>query len=267
MQWRRDDIDAVGLYLTTARQRHDTVREDSVEQNSYSAYGSVDLRITEWMRSVIGLRADRYEFVVDSDNAANSGSAHDTLVSPKLALIFGPWKKTELFANIGRGFHSNDARGTTISVDPADDVTPVEKVDPLVKALGYDVGLRTARLPNAQLSIAFFHLELDSELLYIGDAGATEASNASTRRGIEVGVFYSPVSWVIVDGDAAWSRSRFENVHPGENRIPNAVESVVSMGIAVNHPSGINGGVRVRYLGPAPLDPKTTVSVPSPQQW
>jgi hypothetical protein len=253
-QWRRDDIDTVGLYLTTARQRHDTVREDSVVQSSYSVFGSVDLRFTDWARSVVGIRADRYEFEVNSDNVANSGKAHDDLVSPKLSLIFGPWSETELFANIGQGFHSNDARGTTIAVDPADDVTPVDQVDPLVQALGYDVGLRTALIPRMQLSLALFHLELDSELLFIGDAGATEASGASTRRGVEVGIVYKPAQWLILDADAAWSRSRFEDVEAGSDRIPNAVESVISLGAALNHPSGFNGGVRFRHFGSAPLN-------------
>jgi len=249
VQWRRDDIDQVGLYLTTARQRHDTIREDSVVQNSISAYASLDTRLGSYVRSIAGVRADRYDFDVTSDNPLNSGKAHDTLASPKLALVFGPWSKTELFANVGRGFHSNDARGTTITVDPAEEVTPVDRVDPLVKALGYDVGVRTALIPNTQLSVALFKLELDSELLYIGDAGATEASGASKRRGIELGVVYNPIRWLIVDGDAAWSHSRFDN----GDRIPNAVESVISLGFAANHPSGFNGGLRFRNFGAAPL--------------
>lgn len=249
LQWRRDDIDKVGLYLTTARRRHDTVREDSVVQSSYSAFVSADLKWTEWVRSVAGVRADRYDFDVSSDNSLNSGSTDDNLVSPKLAMVFGPWRQTELFLNVGRGFHSNDARGTTITVDPADDVTPVDKVNPLVRALGYDVGLRTAALNNTQISVALFKLELDSELVYIGDAGATEASGASERRGVEVGIVYNPVSWLIIDADGAYSHARFDN----GDRIPNAVETVLSMGVIINHPSGYTGGLRFRHFGNAPL--------------
>jgi hypothetical protein len=249
VQWRRDDIDKVGLYLTTARERRDIVREDSVVQSSYSAYLSADLRFNERIRSSVGLRADKYVFDVDSDHASNSGSADDSLLSPKLSMVFGPWKQTELFLNVGRGFHSNDARGTTITVDPADDVTPVDRVNPLVRALGYDIGLRTAALDSAQLSVAVFKLELDSELVYIGDAGATEASGASKRRGVEVGIVYNSIPWLIIDADGAYSHARFEN----GDRIPNAVESVLSMGVIVNHPSGYIGGLRFRHFGSAPL--------------
>jgi len=32
--------------------------------------------------------------------------------------VIGPFKGTELYVNAGFGFHSNDARGTTITRDP-----------------------------------------------------------------------------------------------------------------------------------------------------
>lgn len=41
--------------------------------------------------------------------------------------------KTEFYLNYGQGFHSNDARGTTISVDPAAGVTRADPVQPLVR--------------------------------------------------------------------------------------------------------------------------------------
>ena len=62
-----------------------------------------------------GLRGDFYRARVESDLSANSGRASAHLVNPKLNLIFGPWRDTEYFVNLGGGFHSNDARGTTIT--------------------------------------------------------------------------------------------------------------------------------------------------------
>lgn len=117
-QTRYDDIGTVGLYHTAQRQRLSTVREDSVEQLSYALYYSNNAQWLPWLRSVAGLRADFYHFDVDADLAANSGADSDQLLSPKLSLIFGPWADTDFFVNGGYGFHSNDARGSTISVDP-----------------------------------------------------------------------------------------------------------------------------------------------------
>jgi outer membrane receptor protein involved in Fe transport len=253
LQVRHDDIDKVGLYRTIARERFDTTREDAVRQTSYGVYGSLDTRWTDHVRTTVGLRADRFEFDVDASLAENSGTASDSIASPKFSLVLGPWSKTEFFFNAGRGFHSNDARGTTIKVDPTDGVTPAERVDPLVAATGLDVGLRTALVPNTQLSVSLWSLELDSELLFVGDAGTTEASRASERRGVEAAVIWNPLSWLIVDADLAWSRARFSDYDLTGDRIPGAVENVASLGLAIDHPSGWFGGARFRHFGAAPL--------------
>jgi outer membrane receptor protein involved in Fe transport len=270
---RRDDIDTVGLYETVARRRIETTREDNVTQSSYSAYSTLKTQWSEHVRTEVGMRADWFDFEVRSSLAANSGSADDSIVSPKFSLILGPWQETELFVNVGKGFHSNDARGTTIRVDPTDGVTPVDRVDPLVDALGADIGVRTAVLPNVQLTASLWTLKLDSELLFVGDAGITEASRESERRGIEAGAIWNPVSWLILDADLAWSRSRFtqeENmIDAAADRIPGAVENVASVGLAIDHPSGWFGGARLRHFGKAPLiedgsvesDPTTLVNL------
>jgi outer membrane receptor protein involved in Fe transport len=253
VQVRHDDIEQVGLYRTIARERFATVREDAVRQTSYSLYAGVSSKWTDYVRTMLGARADRFEFDVNAGLAANAGRASDSIVSPKLALVLGPWSKTELFVNVGKGFHSNDARGTTISVDPTDGETPAERVDPLVDALGFDVGVRTAVLPNTQVSVSLWRLTLDSELLFIGDAGTTEASRASERQGVEASVIWNPVKWLILDADLAWSHSRFDDFDPAGDRIPGAVESVASVGLAIDHPSGWFGGARFRHFGEAPL--------------
>lgn len=269
VELRRDDIGTVGLYKTVARRRIDTTREDGVTQSSYSAYSTLKTHWSEHVRTEVGLRADLFDFEVRSSLAANSGSADDSIASPKFSLILGPWSETEFFVNVGKGFHSNDARGTTIRVDPTDGVTPVDRVNPLVDALGAEVGVRTAVLPDLQLTASLWTLKLDSELLFVGDAGITEASRESERRGIETGAIWNPVSWLILDADLAWSRSRFTEFDPSGDRIPGAVESVASVGLAIDHPSGWFGGARLRHFGEAPLieddsvrsDPTTLVNL------
>ena len=253
VQIRYDDISPVGLYRTQDRVRYATVREDQVKQTSYSAYVSQDLHWTPWFRSELGLRADTFRFDVQSNLAVNSGKTNDSIVSPKLALVFGPWAKTEYFFDIGRGFHSNDARGTTITVDPADGVTAVPKVNPLVRALGSEIGLRTAIIPKVQLAASLWTLKLDSELLFTGDGGTTEPSRATKRYGVEVGAYYAPVEHLVVDADLAWSHARFTDFDPVGDRVPNAVEKVVSVGATYTSNSGFYGGARLRYFGPGPL--------------
>nr|MCU0257236.1 TonB-dependent receptor [Vicinamibacterales bacterium] len=250
---RRDEIEPVGLYLTTQASRRTTVREDDVTQDSYSAYLAHDQRWQSWLRTELGLRFDDFDFDVSSNLAANSGTASDSIASPKATVVLGPWHETEYFLNAGRGFHSNDARGTTIRVDPTDGVTPVDRVDPLVAATGAEIGFRSGLVPGLQLYGALWGLELGSELLFVGDGGITEPSRESRRYGVELGAFWTPRDWLIVDLDYAWSHARFRGNDPAGDRIPGAVENVASLGIVVNRNDGWFGGARVRYLGEAPL--------------
>jgi hypothetical protein len=250
---RRDEIEPVALYLTTQATRRETVREDDVTQASYSAYLSHDQRWNAWLRTELGLRADYFDFDVSSNLPANSGSASDSIASPKASLVLGPWHETEYFLNAGRGFHSNDARGTTIRVDPTDGVTPVDRVDPLVAATGAEVGFRSGAVPGLQFYGALWGLDLDSELLFVGDGGITEPSRESRRWGVELGAFWTPLDWLILDVDYAWSHARFRGNDPAGDYIPGAVEDVASVGVAVHRTDGWFGGARLRYLGEAPL--------------
>ncbi len=250
---RQDDIDPVGLHLTRERERYETIREDDVRQAQYALFAAHDQRWTPWLRTQAGLRFDHFDFDVTSNLAANSGSSSDSMLGPKLTLVLGPWARTEIFANAGRGFHTNDARGTTITVDPADGATPVDPVDAIVPATGYEVGFRSGAVPNLQLSAALWNLDIDSELLFVGDGGVTEASRASRRYGVEVGAYWTPLDWLVVDGDYAWSHARFTDPDPAGDRIPGAVETVVSLGLTVHREQGWFGGARLRFFGPAPL--------------
>jgi len=262
---RHDDIRPVGLYLSRARERYETVREDDVTQSLAGGFVALNTRWFPWLRTEFGLRYDHLAYDVGSDLPANSGRGSDDIVSPKASLTLGPWRDTEFFAAIGRGFHSNDVRGATIAVDPADPSCTVaegclEPVTPLVAATGGELGLRTALLPRTQLSLALWRLDLDSELLFIGDGGATEPTRPSRREGIEVGLYARPVDGVIVDADYAWTRARFTGADPdgAGDRIPGAIESAASFGVTAEHGNWF-GGARLRYLGPAPLVEDDTV--------
>src|SRR5690606_252950 len=76
---RYDDIDEVGLFLTVDRRRRSTMRQDVVEQRSLGLYYANERRWTERLRTILGVRADRYGFDVASVDPANSGSSSDTI--------------------------------------------------------------------------------------------------------------------------------------------------------------------------------------------
>jgi hypothetical protein len=264
---RHDDID-VGVFLTRQRNIWGTVRNDKVKQTSVSLWGETQLQWNSWFRSVIGLRGDSYRFDVRSDTAANSGAKSDAILSPKLALVFGPWDKTEYYFNAGRGFHSNDARGTTITVnpDPRPGTRPactavlgectgdtMSAVRPLVPATGYEVGVRSALLSGLQTSLTLWRLDIASELIFVGDAGTTSASRPSRRQGVEWANYWNPNAWLLIDGDVSLSSARFTDSDPAGNRIPGAIEQAASIGVSLQESAPWSGGLRLRYFGPRPL--------------
>jgi outer membrane receptor protein involved in Fe transport len=189
---------------------------------------------------------------VESDEGANSGLRRSSLASPKLSLIAGPWKNTEVYANWGWGFHSNDARAAVQTRDPRTGA-PVMPVDPLVRARGAEVGVRTAAGRRFRSALAVWGLDIASELLFVGDAGTTEASRPSRRLGLEWSSALAPTSWMTVDADLAFSRARFRHSDPAGDRIPGAVEAVVSAGITAEGSGPLSGSLRLRYFGPRPL--------------
>ena len=263
VQWRGDRIGEVGLYQTAARNRLSTVRNDRVSQDLLSVHAQQVVVFSERWRGYAGLRGDLLRYDVQGREAtygaANSGRGDDALVSPKAGLAFALTPAHELYLNAGRGFHSNDVRGATIQTDPQSGL-PADRVPALVRGSGAEIGWRFQ--PNEDLSItaALWQLQLDSELVYVGDAGATEPGRASRRRGLEATLRWKASPRWRLEADVAVSRARYEGVAPeGEgNFVDNAVERVFAAGATYTQGPWTTS-VRLRYLGPRPLDTLNSV--------
>ena len=250
-QFQNDNI-ANGLYSSVARQIVSTTRADKIVERSLGLYFENKIEWADKFRTVVGLRADNFSFKVDSSDSANSGTNSATKVSPKLNLIFGPWNKTEFYTSAGYGFHSNDARGTTITIEPKTG-NPADKVPPLVRSKGFELGMRTEAIAGLQSSLSFYQLDFDSELTFAGDAGTTQAGRPSRRTGFEFSNYYKPTRWLTVDADLAFARARFRDFDPVGDRIPGAVEGVASLALSVDNLGPWFGALQLRYFGPRPL--------------
>lgn len=247
---RLDDIDN-GLFRTADLVRTSAVREDSIDQLGAGLWADTRVRWTDRVRTVLGLRADYYDADVTSSLALNSGSADDYLLSPSASLLVGPLRATELFLNVGWGYHSNDARGATIRVDPVSG-EPARRVEPLVRARGAEVGLRTTRRGWTS-SVAVFGLELDSELVFVGDGGATEASRPSRRLGIEWTNYFRVNRWLALDADLTRTDSEFSDDDPAGTEIPGSIANTVAAGITINDLGRFSGSIRWRRFSDIPL--------------
>jgi outer membrane receptor protein involved in Fe transport len=239
---RHDQVGDVGVYHTDARRFLGSLGRYRLQESSAALFAEVRWRPFRRLRLVGGLRGDHYGFKVGARDAAaealGTGAGHRSLVSPKVAAAYAPASWLELYANWGRGFHSNDVRGT---------VHPEAAVPLLVRGSGQEVG---ARLQHGRLSATatYWRLDVGSELRFVGDSNSVEPTGASRRHGYEFAGFWRPTVWLAFDGNYTVSHARYDN----GDRIPNAFENAASLGVSLTSGSW-EGNVRLRHLGPYPL--------------
>ena len=154
------------------------------------------------------------------------------------------------------GFHSNSALGIMLQVDPFTG-EPADASPAFARARGGEFGVRSVALRGLQTTATAWYLDFDSELIYVGDSGSTEAGPASRRMGLEITNYIYPNRWITMDLDVSFSRARFLDVPADEAFVPGALNRVISGGLAVNPPAAISAGpfgsLRLRHFGPRPL--------------
>ncbi|MDC8829531.1 TonB-dependent receptor [Alteromonas gilva] len=254
IDFRIDNIDEVGLYRTSARVRQGAVRVDNASEYSVSAFYEADVTLTNRLSAHAGIRHDYLSVDVNSDIAANSGEDSDTITSLKGGISYIIDDAWQAYFNLGQSFHSNDARGAVISIDPVSG-DAAEPVDMLVRGEGAELGLRVAKYRQYNASWALWYLENDSELLFVGDAGNTEASRASRRWGVEFSAYYWFTANLTTDLEIAWTESTFTEDEAGEgNYIDGSLPVVASLGLNWQMNDNWRTDVRVRYFGKRTLD-------------
>ncbi len=252
LQVRDDAISGLGLSHTEARQELGTVMRDQVTQATEGLTFENRIRWSDWFRTVLGLREDAAQATVRSDTALNSGRSRASITSPKASLVVGPWRGTEFYLSYGQGFHSNDARGTTLSVDPATGAA-LSPVTPLVKARGEEFGLRSAILPRWRTTLAFWRLDLDSELTFGGDDGTTSPNRPTRRHGIEWSNEVHATDRLTLNADLAYSTARF-TVHDAiGDAVPQSIRGAAILGLAWRVDDGIQVSLLDRWFGPRVL--------------
>jgi outer membrane receptor protein involved in Fe transport len=241
---RVDDVSRVGLDQTIDAVKEFTVGAFAVNESSIGLYGEVVWKPIERLMVIGGLRGDWYRFETEALEGADSwsGVAKDDGLFPKIGVNYEIADGIALYGNWGEGFHSNDARGVTAPVDPAPGV---------VQGTFEELGARFER-GGFVLTAVYWWSEIDSELIYVGDAGAVEPNDPSKRHGYELTGFWHPNEWLAVD--AVWTNSdaHYVGLPEGENFVPGALETAGELGISAIFPE-FNVSGRARYLGPHPL--------------
>ncbi|MFH1571012.1 MAG: TonB-dependent receptor [Gemmatimonadota bacterium] len=152
---RADDAE-VTMWQDVRRRRYWPLLDADVTERNLYLWSQEDLAATGDLRLVLGLRQDFFTFEVAdametppgyvlplsewlkrvraSGKPAHvpliqphaSGVARQSIVSPKASLVYSPGQAVDLFANLGAGFHSNDARAVIVSQFVRDQVLALE---------------------------------------------------------------------------------------------------------------------------------------------
>jgi outer membrane receptor protein involved in Fe transport len=229
-QVRVDSIDNA-LYHDQARERLEDRVKAKVNESSIGVYAEEDIRLNKWIRLILGARADRFDVNVDdlledraTTGSKSSGVAGQTLFSPKAMAILSPIPQLDLFFDYGRGFHSNDARGAVRTRAPATLLAP---------ATGYEVGVRVKPIKDLSFDVAAFLIDLDSEIVWVGDEGVTAASDATRRIGLELGGRYRISNWLFADAEATFVEPKYRANAGNGDAIALAPTRTFSAGVGV----------------------------------
>ncbi|MFB0612377.1 TonB-dependent receptor [Aurantiacibacter poecillastricola] len=241
---RYDDIGEVGFDETIAGATEFTVGAFSVDEASLGLYAEAIWRPIDRLMVIGGLRGDWYRFETEAlrGDLSWSGEKSDGTFASKVGVNYEVADGIAIYANYGEGFHSNDARGVTNPVDP---------VPGLVAGHFEELGVRFER-GGLILTGVYWWSSIDSELIYVGDAGTVEPNDGSERHGYELTAFYKPNNWLALDAVWTDTTSRYVDVAPGQDRIPGALDTAGEVGASAAFPEW-NAAARLRYLGPHPL--------------
>ncbi len=268
---RNDNIYVLGLYLTNAQVRYEngTLSNDRVVERDVFSYVNSEYKLGRGLRLSGGLREDAFFMNVDDFQLANSGTRTDAMLNPKFTAAYAFSPHQELYLDFGESFHSNDARGTTQTLDPQTHAPisptgdPVVQYSPLVRAWGEEVGYRYSA-PKLTSTISFWKLNIASELVFDGDNGVTQPNGPTVRKGIELTNDYRPIPGLTLDADVATSTARFltDPDNLGTD-VPESLNVVTAVG-ATWEKSAFAYTLRYEYFGPRTLDQSgSAVSAPT----
>ncbi len=197
------------------------------------------------------LRLDYFKFNYQDKLTANYKTQSESKFkfSPKLNFIYSQNNNLQFFIKSGVGFHSNDTR--VVVENSGKQILPT--------AIGTDVGTIWKPFPKLILNAALWHLYLEQEFVFVGDAGIVEPSGQSRRMGAELGLRYQLNDWLYFDADSNYTYARSIGQSKGQDYIPLAPDFTTTGGLSFQKLNGFSGGIRSRYLKSRPANEDNSI--------
>ena len=277
VETRNDHIN-LALHRQVERTRFYTINELEVQENTVSAWMQHQFFLTDWLRLEAGLRGDVFFFdgrnrlpqQADDPNFSPvpiAGNSTDSIVSPKVNVVITPLPETDVYLNYGNGFHSNDARNVLLAKADPKDAGGASSA--LAKSTGYELGARTRQFDRLDVAAALWLLDLQSELVFSGDAGNQETgagggsfqpAGATRRWGVDFEARYQLTKWLLLDYDLSYADPRFRTGDFPGGAIPLAPTLLMNGGLTTDFGNGFSAALRGRYLGDRPANEDRTLT-------
>ncbi|MGB4958466.1 MAG: TonB-dependent receptor, partial [Saprospiraceae bacterium] len=211
-----------------------------IDESNLFSYGDVTFENGP-IQITTGIRADYFNFVYQDKlpSIYQLNSANTTKVSPKISLQYSFSNRYQLYTKFGKGFHSNDTRA--IANGQISNTVP--------SAYGLDVGGLFKISKHLIFDVALWHLLLEQEFVYVGDAGIVEPSGQSQRQGLDLGIRFQPLPWLFIYTDINLANPISVEDPEGQNYIPLAPTFTNTGGLSLNIGNHMTGGIRYRHMG------------------
>lgn len=242
---RYDDINKIELAATANRKTTlNELASGQIDESNFQMYG--DLTYT-WGKFNVnaGIRRDYFHFMYENDlnPVYQLLEEKKSIFSPKVNIQYAFRNNIQVFARLGKGFHSNDTR--VVLEQRAQQILP--------GAYGMDVGGVFKPFPDIIINAAFWTLYMDQEFVYVGDGGIVEPGDRSKRYGLDFGIRYQPLPWLFIYSDLNLANARSIGTE-GSQYIPLAPVITNTGGLSFQFRNNISGGLRYRYMGNRPAN-------------
>ncbi len=214
----------------------EAIQLGNVKEANAWLYADEKIERGNWLFN-IGARADYFHFAYVDKLNASLPSQQKMIVSPKVNIYYTFSKNFQLYFKNGKGFHSNDTRV----------VLPQTGRQILPASYGSDLGFIWKPFSSLLINAAAWHLFLEQEFVYVGDAGIVEPGGKTRRVGADVSVRWQPSKHFSADANFNYAHARSIEDPKGENYIPLAPTFTSTGGVNYQHNSW-NASIRYRYL-------------------
>lgn len=248
----RNDNTIASELSRTANRRDllQAIQLGDIAETNYSIWSGLALQLENFKLDG-GLRLEYFDFTYRNALSPTFQSLSQTagVLLPKLNMAYEVTPRFNLYFNNGIGVHSNDTR--VVLQDEVDDILP--------RSFNTDLGLVTKVSDRVVMNAALWHLYLEQEFVYVGDAGIVEPSGRTRRLGFDYGIQYQVSDYLFLNTNLNYAYARAIDEASGADFIPLAPSWTSSGSLALKNYKGFNAAISYKYIDDRPANEDNSI--------